>query len=192
MVLFVLVSALSKTIVASSSEEEEEKEDATKKLFVLSNFQGGSTCARDQGVAFPKDETEVRRAVLESRTTGMVRVVRATSGNAHSWNEKFWCARTSDEEKEEECVNVFMNDVRVVRGRVRVIRGGEKVYAVCDAGVKVRDVLEYIAERGYALKSIPWFIDQTVGGGARDVHPWIVVGVWIVIFPSCWIANDAL
>ena len=29
------------------------------------------------------------------------------------------CARTSDEEKEEECVNVFMNDVRVVRGRVR-------------------------------------------------------------------------
>ena len=168
MVLFVLVSALlSKTIVFASSEEEEEeeeKEDATKKLFVLSNFQGGSTCARDQGVAFPKDETEVRRAVLESRTTGMVRVVRATSGNAHSWNEKFWCARTSDEEKEEECVNVFMNDVRVVRGRVRVIRGGEKVYAVCDAGVKVRDVLEYIAERGYALKSIPWFIDQTVGG----------------------------
>ena len=79
-------------------------------------------------------------------------------------NEKFWCARTSDEEKEEECVNVFMNDVRVVRGRVRVIREEEKVYAVCDAGVKVRDVLEYIAERGYALKSIPWFIDQTVGG----------------------------
>ena len=92
----------------------------------------------------------------------MVRVVRATSGKRDSWNEKFWCARTSDEEKEEECVNVFMNDVRVVRGRVRVIRGGEKVYAVCDAGVKVRDVLEYIAERGYALKSIPWFIDQTV------------------------------
>ena len=157
--LLVLLSALFKTIVASSSKEEEE-EDAK---LVLSNFQGGSTCAHDQGVAFPNDETEVN-AVLESRTTGMVRVVRATSGNAHSWNEKFWCARTSDEEKEEECVNVFMNDVRVVRGRVRVIRGGEKVYAVCDAGVKVRDVLEYIAERGYALKSIPWFIDQTVGG----------------------------
>ena len=89
MVLFVLVSALSKTIVASSSEEEE-KEDATKKLFVLSNFQGGSTCARDQGVAFPKDETEVRRAVLESRTTGMVRVVRATSGNAHWLRSAEW------------------------------------------------------------------------------------------------------
>ena len=157
--LLVLLSALFKTIVASSSKEEEE-EDAK---LVLSNFQGGSTCAHDHGVAFPNDETEVN-AILESRTTGMVRVVRATSGNAHSWNEKFWCARTSDEEKEEECVNVFMNDVRVVRGRVRVIRGGEKVYAVCDAGVKVRDVLEYIAERGYALKSIPWFIDQTVGG----------------------------
>ena len=134
-----------------------------KTLRVVEFSRRFDVCARPRR-RVSKDETEVRRAVLESRTTGMVRVVRATSGNAHSWNEKFWCARTSDEEKEEECVNVFMNDVRVVRGRVRVIRGGEKVYAVCDAGVKVRDVLEYIAERGYALKSIPWFIDQTVGG----------------------------
>ena len=28
----------------------------------------------------------------------------------------------------------------------------------------MRTMLEYVAEEGYALKSVPWFIDQTVGG----------------------------
>ena len=94
--------------------------------------------------------------------------MKAVSVNAHSWNEKFWCGRTEEDEDEESTVNVFVNDLRVVGSgerRAHLFKGGfEKKYVSVDAGMKVRSMLEYIAEHGYALQSVPWFIDQTVGG----------------------------
>lgn len=115
-------------------------------------------------MAFPRTEEELKR-ILWRRD---VKVIRAVSSDAHSWNEKFWCARTTDEEEEEERnVNIFMNEVRVVEEerRARVFDKRElKAKVMVDAGEKMRTMLEYVAEEGYALKSVPWFIDQTVGG----------------------------
>ena len=45
---------------------------------------------------------------------------------------------------------------------------------------KMRTMLEYVAEEGYALKSVPWFIDQTVGGALRRVRR-VVVSFWFVV-----------
>ena len=116
-------------------------------------------------MAFPRTEEELKRILLKRD----VEVIRAVSSDAHSWNEQFWCARTTDEEEEEERnVNIFMNEVRVVeeeQSRARVFdKRGLKAKVTVDAGEKMRTMLEYIAEEGYALKSVPWFIDQTVGG----------------------------
>ena len=115
-------------------------------------------------MAFPRTEDELKRILLQKE----VKVIRAVSSDAHSWNEKFWCARTTDEEEEEERnVNIFMNEVRVVEKerRARVFdKRGLKAKVMVDAGEKMRTMLEYVAEEGYALKSVPWFIDQTVGG----------------------------
>ena len=66
-------------------------------------------------------------------------------------------------------MNIFMNEVRVVeeeeQSRARVFdKRGLKAKVTVDAGEKMRTMLEYVAEEGYALKSVPWFIDQTVGG----------------------------
>lgn len=140
-------------------------EDREKKGVLLSNFQGLARCRYDQRVAFPRTEEELKRILLKRD----VEVIRAVSSDAHSWNEKFWCARTTDEEEEEERnVNIFMNEVRVVeeeQSRARVFdKRGLKAKVTVDAGEKMRTMLEYIAEEGYALKSVPWFIDQTVGG----------------------------
>ena len=140
-------------------------EGREKKGALLSNFQGLAKCRYDQRVAFPRTEEELKR-ILWRRD---VKVIRAVSSDAHSWNEKFWCARTTDEEEEEERnVNIFMNEVRVVeeeQSRARVFDKRElKAKVTVDAGEKMRTMLEYVAEEGYALKSVPWFIDQTVGG----------------------------
>ena len=140
-------------------------EDREKKGVLLSNFQGLARCRYDQRVAFPRTEEELKRILLKRD----VEVIRAVSSDAHSWNEKFWCARTTDEEEEEERnVNIFMNEVRVVeeeQSRARVFdKRGLKAKVTVDAGEKMRTMLEYVAEEGYALKSVPWFIDQTVGG----------------------------
>ena len=139
-------------------------EGREKKGALLSNFQGLAKCRYDQRVAFPRTEEELKR-ILWRRD---VKVIRAVSSDAHSWNEKFWCARTTDEEEEEERnVNIFMNEVRVVEEerRARVFDKRElKAKVMVDAGEKMRTMLEYVAEEGYALKSVPWFIDQTVGG----------------------------
>ena len=141
-------------------------EDREKKGVLLSNFQGLARCRYDQRVAFPRTEEELKRILLKRD----VEVIRAVSSDAHSWNEQFWCARTTDEEEEEERnVNIFMNEVRVVeeeeQSRARVFdKRGLKAKVTVDAGEKMRTMLEYIAEEGYALKSVPWFIDQTVGG----------------------------
>ena len=35
-----------------------------------------------------------------------------------------------------------------------------------DAGVRTRDLLDALAARGFTLPTFPWFIDQTIGGGA--------------------------
>ena len=142
-----------------------------KKGALLSNFQGGAKCRYDQRVAFPRTEEELKRILLKRD----VEVIRAVSSDAHSWNEKFWCARTTDEEEEEERnVNIFMNEVRVVeeeQSRARVFdKRGLKAKVTVDAGEKMRTMLEYVAEEGYALKSVPWFIDQTVGGAPRRVR----------------------
>ena len=95
-------------------------EGREKKGALLSNFQGLAKCRYDQRVAFPRTEEELKR-ILWRRD---VKVIRAVSSDAHSWNEKFWCARTTDEEEEEERnVNIFMNEVRVVeeeQSRARV------------------------------------------------------------------------
>ena len=140
-------------------------EGREKKGALLSNFQGLAKCRYDQRVAFPRTEEELKRILLKRD----VEVIRAVSSDAHSWNEKFWCARTTDEEEEEERnVNIFMNEVRVVeeeQSRARVFdKRGLKAKVTVDAGEKMRTMLEYVAEEGYALKSVPWFIDQTVGG----------------------------
>ena len=116
-------------------------------------------------MAFPRTEDELKRILLQKE----VKVIRAVSSDAHSWNEKFWCARTTDEEEEEERnVNIFMNEVRVVEEEERRAhvfdKRGLKAKVTVDAGEKMRTMLEYVAEEGYALKSVPWFIDQTVGG----------------------------
>jgi FAD/FMN-containing dehydrogenase len=51
------------------------------------------------------------------------------------------------------------------QSRARVFdKRGLKAKVTVDAGEKMRTMLEYVAEEGYALKSVPWFIDQTVGG----------------------------
>lgn len=139
-------------------------EGRENKGVLLSNFQGLAKCRYDQRVAFPRTEDELKRILLQKE----VKVIRAVSSDAHSWNEKFWCARTTDEEEEEERnVNIFMNEVRVVEEerRARVFDKRElKAKVMVDAGEKMRTMLEYVAEEGYALKSVPWFIDQTVGG----------------------------
>ena len=140
-------------------------EGREKKGALLSNFQGLAKCRYDQRVAFPRTEEELKRILLKRD----VEVIRAVSSDAHSWNEKFWCARTTDEEEEEgRNVNIFMNEVRVVeeeQSRARVFDKRElKAKVTVDAGEKMRTMLEYVAEEGYALKSVPWFIDQTVGG----------------------------
>ena len=140
-------------------------EGREKKGALLSNFQGLAKCRYDQRVAFPRTEEELKRILLKRD----VEVIRAVSSDAHSWNEKFWCARTTDEEEEEERnVNIFMNEVRVVEEEERRAhvfdKRGLRAKVTVDAGEKMRTMLEYVAEEGYALKSVPWFIDQTVGG----------------------------
>jgi hypothetical protein len=159
LLVFFFVLVVLVVVVLASAEDE-----SSRKTALLSNFQGRAACFYEQRVAFPRNEAELKTILSRAE----VKVVKAVSANAHSWNEKFWCGRTEEDEDEESIVNVFVNDLRVVGSgerRAHLFKGGfEKKYVSVDAGMKVRSMLEYIAEHGYALKSVPWFIDQTVGG----------------------------
>jgi len=210
---FVVVVVVVLVVVVLASAEDE----SSRKTALLSNFQGRAACRHEQRVAFPRNEVELKTILSRAE----VKVVRAVSANAHSWNEKFWCGRTEEDEDEESTVNVFVNDLRVVgsgESRAHLFkRGFEKNYVSVDAGMKVRSMLEYIAEQGYALKSVPWFIDQTVGGAfaklkfqtllpfliyfsvyafsrrcARDVLSRLNARFWLVVVASRGFANDVL
>ena len=122
----------------------------------LSNFQGKHACARDVMMAKPSTVEETAAAVAAFPR------VRA-NGVGHSWNRALFCAGDDDAS-----LNVITTDVRSVspptprRRRGRALRGAarriertaeravldESRGAVrVDAGVRLRDLLDYLANR---------------------------------------------
>ena len=154
----------------------------------LSNFQGKHACHADVLMGTPSTVAEV------SEIVSVFPKVRAV-GVGHSWHRELFCAGTNAES-----VNVLLAGVRSVRPSTtsersllaafqppaaataatavsaRVSVDTARLTVRADAGVRLRDLLDYLANyddqrsggwrhaAGYTLPAFPWFIDQTVGG----------------------------
>ena len=81
------------------------------------------------------------------------RGVRA-NGAGHSWHEGLFCAET----------RIDARETRSVAAPGRFAVDDDAMVVRADAGMSTRDLLDGIAEMGYALPAVPWFIDQTIGG----------------------------
>jgi len=114
-----------------------------------SNWQGKHACgAAARRAATPKTVRDVSEIVYG--TNGGVRA----NGAGHSWHEGLFCAET----------RIDARETRSVAAPGRFAVDDDAMVVRADAGMSTRDLLDGIAEMGYALPAVPWFIDQTIGG----------------------------
>jgi len=134
--------AVAYVAVVSASVRGEHPRDA-------SNWQGKHACgANARRVATPKTVRDVSETVYGAN--GGVRA----NGAGHSWHAGLFCAETRIDARETR--SVAAPGRFAVDERLMVVRA--------DAGMSTRDLLDALAEIGYALPAVPWFIDQTIGG----------------------------
>jgi len=138
----------------------------------LSNFQNAWVCPSEILIGRPRNLDDVATLV---RNAGRVRA----NGLGHSWNTQHVCAdedatRTtfgSNSDSAGAPVNIQM---RAITPKAIVVDETAGTVLV-DAGVKTRDLLDYLSEfgddSGYTLPAFSWFIDQTIGGAvATGTH----------------------
>ena len=129
----------------------------------LFNFQGEWGCPSKVLVGRPRNVDDVASLV---KYAGRVRA----NGLGHSWNTQHVCAdeEATDTTLGEKPVNIQMHTITP-----KAIAVDEEAMTVLvDAGVKTRDLLDYLSEfgegSGYTLPAFSWFIDQTIGGAVAS------------------------
>ena len=116
----------------------------------LSNFQGFWPCNTGVRIARAGSEADVQRAVAGATAVQAV-------GLGHSWWKEPFCAA-----EDGTGVNIPMTSITDKAVRI----DADAMAVEVDAGVRTRDLLDALAAQGFTLPTFPWFIDQTIGGGA--------------------------
>eukprot|EP00963_Diacronema_lutheri_P002356 scaffold155_cov347-Pavlova_lutheri.AAC.35 len=124
----------------------------------LCNWQNEHCCETEVLTASPKSVEDIQALVEEYDSI-------QGSGLGMSWNQPFFCPE------------VNQNAVGITTSTVEhqyIDIDEENLEVRVSAGVKTRDFIDYLAsqgETGYALPTISWFIDQSIGGAvATGTH----------------------
>ncbi|XRB12283.1 FAD-binding PCMH-type domain-containing protein [Pseudoscourfieldia marina] len=147
----------------------------------LSNFQNVWQCPSDVYIGRPRTIEQLQTLVKQAKH------VRA-NGLGHSWNTQHFCpasAQSAAAAPEAEANTIFTSNggggkdsvnvqLRTISPK-QIIVDEENLTVLVDAGVKTRDLLNYLSEfgdgSGYTLPAFSWFIDQTIGGAvATGTH----------------------